>query len=178
MKPIGTGIACVLVSLALAACSSDRGAQGDYFTKSATNKWLIEHQLQQQIDQAVIAEHTLYPHHFEQGTSQLNELGLRDLALLADHLRAGAGRLNIRQSAAGQELYDARLQTVRDVLIASGVDESRLELADAQAGGPGLPSEHVVVVLGAETERPAYPYQTYDEGDYVTTTTTTEGGAQ
>ena len=50
-----------------------------------------------EVENAIITQHTLYPYHFVTDGEELNELGQRDLMVLARHFKEHPGVLNIRQ---------------------------------------------------------------------------------
>ena len=49
------------------------------------------------VENAIITQHTLYPYHFGVDAGELNELGQRDLMVLARHFKDHPGILNIRR---------------------------------------------------------------------------------
>lgn len=99
------------------------------------------------VENAIITQHTLYPYHFVPNGEELNELGQRDLQVLAHHFRDRAGGLSVRRGETAAELYEARITHVIGVLKDSGVDTSRIQVSDAMPGGSGMPSERVVTIL-------------------------------
>lgn len=99
------------------------------------------------IQNAIITEHTMYPYHFVKNTTELNELGQRDLAVLISHLAQYGGYLNIRRQDASEDLYKGRVDVVRESLQEAGVDMKRINILDGMPGGSGMPSEKVLVIL-------------------------------
>ena len=99
------------------------------------------------VDNAIIAQHTLYPYHFVANGEELNELGLRDLSVLARHFAEREGTLNIRRGEIAPELYEARVTFVIEELKKAGVDTGRMGIADGMPGGSGMPSEQVVTIM-------------------------------
>jgi hypothetical protein len=99
-----------------------------------------------QIQNAIISEHTLYPHHFVKNGAQLNELGERDLAVLSGNFAMNGGHLNVRKLDASDKLYQARVSVVRQKLEDNGIDTNRLSISDGMPGGSGMPSEKVLII--------------------------------
>ncbi|MFC1761634.1 hypothetical protein ACFL6U_06080 [Planctomycetota bacterium] len=99
------------------------------------------------VENAIIAQHTLYPYHFEPDGAKLNELGLSDLKVLTRHFREHSGTLNIRRGETNHEIYEARLLYVIDKLRTAGIEKERVEILDGMPGGSGMASEQVVKVL-------------------------------
>jgi hypothetical protein len=152
-----------LISLALvmgaAACSTvglpyGNGPLQAPEERTAANRAMVQSYQQEQIANAIIAQRTIFSYHFMAHTAQLNDLGRRDLGILADHYRVAtkdaAGYLSLRQQDASDELYQARVNTVVTYLADRNVDTARVELGDTLAGGQGLASERVVRILTDE----------------------------
>jgi len=103
------------------------------------------------LNNAIIAQHTIYPYHFAGGSAELNDLGHRDLQVLSDHfLRSRgemAGELNVRRGDASDLLYEARVKVVLASLTAAGVPGGMVAVKDGLPGGSGMPSELVIKML-------------------------------
>jgi hypothetical protein len=101
----------------------------------------------QSVDAAVIREHTLYPYHFVVNSANLNELGWRDVELLASHYQSNPGPLNVRKGATPDDLYKARVRAVVNAMTRSGVKMDRIKVADGMPGGDGISSDEVVLIM-------------------------------
>lgn len=100
------------------------------------------------VENAILAQHTLYPYHFVADGAALNELGQRDFAVLARHFAEYPGLLNIRQGdGVSAEMYKARVAYVTSRLKQAGVESGRVNVSDGMPGGPGIRSEKVVTIL-------------------------------
>lgn len=87
-----------------------------------TNAWLIRTYNGQQVENAVTRQHTIWSHHFVEGTTALTPRGERDLGILRDHYtRHGGGILTVRQGEADDELYETRLAVLNSWLTSRGV---------------------------------------------------------
>jgi hypothetical protein len=104
------------------------------------------------VENAIVAQHTLYPYHFAADGEELNELGHRDLSVLARHFAKHEGTLNLRRGETAPELYEARVTYVIEELKKAGVDTGRMGISDGMAGGAGMPSERVVTIMKKATE--------------------------
>lgn len=122
------------------------------------------------LERAIVAQSALYPCHFEYGGAELNELGRRDFAVLADHLRTHAGSLNIRRGDASAELYKARVDAVLAALQAAGVPKEQISVRDGLPVGAGLASVRVVEIL-------SHPLSLSGGGVSTTGTTTAASNA-
>ena len=109
--------------------------------------WIVTSANDQAVRDAIIRQSTMYPYHFINNSAELNWLGASDLAALVDHFHLYPGRLSIRRGSAPQPLYKARAAEVLDVLRAAGIDVDRITVVDLPAGGDGMPSEGVIVIL-------------------------------
>jgi hypothetical protein len=137
--------------LAAGGCNSP---QWPLERRATMNSWMVNDYHDEAIRNGVIADHTLYPHHFVAYGSRLNELGRRDLDILAQHYRANPGQLNVRRNGADGALYAARIEHVRAMLGDQGVDMARVEVADGPAGGEGVMSERVLIILEEKFDKP------------------------
>jgi hypothetical protein len=99
------------------------------------------------IQNAIVSQHTLFPYHFVTNGAELNELGRRDLAALTSHFIKYPGRLNIRRHNTNAELYEARINMVRERLMEAGIEMNRINISDDMPGGSGITSERVLVIL-------------------------------
>ncbi len=104
------------------------------------------------VENAIITQHTLYPYHFTPNAAELNELGQRDLAVLARHFAAHPGTLNIQGGNVSDDLYKARVAHVLSGLKAAGVDADRIGISAGMPGGSGMPAEQVVTFLQGNTD--------------------------
>ena len=85
------------------------------------------------VENAIITQHTLYPYHFGADAGELNELGQRDLMVLARHFKEHPGILNIRRGETAAQLYDARVAHVLSRLKDAGVETSRMSVVRRDA---------------------------------------------
>ena len=151
-------IPALLLGSLLAAAAGCRSPQEDMH--GIGSMWAGESLRAASLQQAIVTQATLFPYHFATGTARLNELGRRDVALLAAHFREHAGTLNVRRAGTAQSLYDERLTAVRQALSAAGVAPAQIALADAAAGGDGMDSGRVLHILTVEAATPSTTYAT------------------
>jgi hypothetical protein len=136
--------ALLCLALGAPACRSTYQPGGPIGTR---NMWAAKEIHQASLHQAILAQSTFYPYHFVAGASTLNELGWRDLQVLAEHFVAHGGTLSVRRGGAPDELYNERVKGVQDALAAAGVEAGRVTIVDAPPGGPGTTSERMLEVL-------------------------------
>lgn len=111
------------------------------------------------VENAIIAQHTLYPYHFVVDGEKLNDLGQRDFGVLARHFTEHPGLLNVRQGeGVSPELYKARVAYVTSRLKDAGIDPARVRISDGMPGGSGLPAEQVVTILRKPSENVSRSY--------------------
>ena len=151
---------CVLI------CGCQESTQPEPIDKSAVNSELINTFNDISMKNAIVAQHTLYPYHFIQNSGQLNELGQRDLSILAAHFKDYPGQLNIRRGSTEKDLYQARVSYVLEQLTQAGVDSKRVSVADGMPGGRGMSSEQVIAILESDekarfSRRSRYPDTQY-----------------
>ena len=116
------------------------------------------------LQNAIIRQHTLYPYHFVDNSDKLNDLGIRDFGILAKHFAENPGNLNINQGDASAELYYKRVVMISEQLKASGVDISRVQIADAMPGGDGITTERMLKVLEKAEKAPSSESDQYMSG--------------
>jgi len=116
------------------------------------------------IDNAILAQHTLFPYHFVNEGAALNELGRRDLVVLATHYKEHPGTLNVHRGDASAALYADRLAEVRQALTKAGVKEKRITIADGLPGGEGMASEQVLKILSREEKESSQSSYTMPSG--------------
>ena len=142
---------CGLATAVAGCCSSRPGyaPAGDQSLeqRNLANLYMVESPFSEAVANGIIAQHTIYPYHFTNGTAQLTELGKRDLRVLANHYKTSSGQLSIRRAGASKELYAARVQAVMNFLGDDGVDVKQVTVSNALPGGDGMESERVLSVL-------------------------------
>lgn len=99
------------------------------------------------LQRALVAQSTLFPYHFVPGSSELNELGRRDLLVLAYSLQEHSGSLVVRRGDASPELAEARVRSVIAALESAGVARDHVTIHDGLPGGDGLASARVLDIL-------------------------------
>jgi hypothetical protein len=150
MKKSFTLLPCVTSVLlgALASCTAPN-MNPDFGGRE--NSWAGDAIRNASLNNAIIAQHTIYPYHFAAGSADLNDLGQRDLKVLAEHFvkahGAMPGELNIRRGDASEALYDARVKVVLECLAADGIPGGAVAVKDGLPGGAGMPSERVIKIL-------------------------------
>jgi len=102
------------------------------------------------ISNAVIRQHTLFPYQFMPQSSDLNELGVRDLGILAAYFKDRPGTVNVRRGDASEDLYQGRVAAVRTALEQGGVEPERVVIREGLPGGDGIPGESVFAILESE----------------------------
>lgn len=127
----------------LAGCQSNTrySAEWDDQSRGDTNAWLLRTYFDTQTKNAVVRQHTLYGHHFVDNTDQLTPRGRRDVSILAEQFgRNGGGVLSLHRGDATPELYQRRVEYVRQRLAAAGADPSLVTIHDGTWAGEGTPS--------------------------------------
>lgn len=160
-KLLVIGTAAALAGLVLLAgcekplCHCNAQTQPVTYEPQTVDPWLVEASSQLSVEKAVVRQHTLFPYQFVEYGAALNELGRRDLDILIRHYKQYPGPLNIRQGEAPDQLYQARVATVRDAMQCAGVNVQQVNVADGPVGGDGLAGDHVLVILKTPHETSA-----------------------
>ena len=141
-------IHCCILYPALLGCASH---EQEHDVRSSLDVALVNMYMIESVDQAVVRQHTVYPHHFHQRSAELNELGWRDVNVLARSYRHNAGRINIRQDKASDQLYVARVAAVLEALVERGVSRGQIVFADDLPDGDGLSSDDVILIYHGDS---------------------------
>jgi hypothetical protein len=136
---------CGLFTVACHSREVDRSQKE--FDRAAVQSYLDDQRVA-----GVVAEHTIWPHYFLPNSADFSELGQHNLALLASFYRDNPGPLAVRRGDESADLYAARVAAVHQALVDGGVEAPRIEITDAPAGGPGMPSSKVVQILDRRRE--------------------------
>jgi len=146
---VKTTILVILFYVLLSGCNENKVQNPD---KSLINAQLIQTYNDMALENAIIAQHTLYPYHFIQNGAGLNELGKRDLGILINHFVTSPGFLNIRKSDTPSDLYASRVEFVYQQLQKAGLNTDKINITDEMPGGSGIASETILVILEKEDE--------------------------
>ena len=151
-----------LVLLCILLCSCGKTTHSERINESKMNAGLITAFNDTAMENALIAQHTLYSYHFVNNSAQLNELGRRDLSILAKHFKDYPGELNVSRDGASEILYQERITYVIGQLKKDGIDLSKLVISDGMPGGSGMPASDVLQIKEAdqkarEARRKSYP---------------------
>ena len=157
-----------LVVLCVVLCGCNGDARPEPVDEGKMNAALINSFNDTAMENAIIAQHTLYPYHFVNDSDQLNDLGKRDLSILTRHLKDNPGPLNVSSDGSSDKLYKARVAYVGAQLKKNGVDLSKVVISDGLPGGSGMPSSDVAQIMEADRkarndQRETYP-QVRNEG--------------
>jgi hypothetical protein len=137
---------CLFFTMFVASCEEMDTAQKG-LDEHTVNAKLINTYNNMAIENAILAQHTLYPYHFIQNSEELNDLGFRDFGILAGHFLENPGTLNVRQDlSVSDELYERRIENVNEMLVEAGVDTDRIEIEDGMPGGSGAVSERAILI--------------------------------
>ena len=139
----------VLAALTLTAVLAGCDHKDPYVNENARlmDQAMMDTVRMQPIDQAVIAQRTLYPYHFVAGNDTLEGIGRHDLRIIVDHYRDQGVPLNVNRGEASEQIYDARVRTVAKFIADCGVPDNRIQIVQGRPGGPGLPGAWVVKIL-------------------------------
>ncbi len=142
---------CILgLTLAVSGCAEEPLQESS--DTHELNSWLVRTVNDTSVQNAIIRQHTLFPYHFIDYGKNLNDLGNHDLAVLVKHYQENPGPLNIRQGRTPRELYEARVESVMQIMTEAGLDIDRVSIGDGPAGGDGMDGEQVLVIMQRQNE--------------------------
>jgi hypothetical protein len=139
------------LSLAMAAAVGCQSASRDEAEPSlaelheaTTNQQIVQMSLHDQIRNATEIEGTIYPHYFKTNGTDLNPIGAEQFESLTATGRCRPLALNVPRGAASEQLYDGRLEGLRQRLEAAGFTSDQVTFLDKLPGGEGMSTEQVV----------------------------------
>ena len=150
MKFQKTVLVMSLVCAILFSGCQEQQADTNTLDESQVNRKIVDTYSDLMIQNAVIAQHTLYPYHFVNNSAMLNNLGERDLAVLIQHFQENPGQIAVQQGKTDKLLYQSRAQTVYEKLLAGGVPDSKIKIVSEMPGGDGIQSNAVIEILATE----------------------------
>lgn len=154
MKTTVTFIAiCLACGLLNSGCQQNQ-VQETGLDRDMVNKKMLEAYSDMAIQNAIIAQHTLYPYHFVNNSTDLNNVGKRDLGVLIQHFQKNPGKLIVQRGAEEEALYQARLQAVSKTLIEAGIAKDKIYIADGMPGGDGMSSAMAIEILEKSKDAP------------------------
>ncbi|MCE5228585.1 hypothetical protein LLG95_03185 [bacterium] len=103
--------------------------------------------IDEQAAQAIQRQRAIYPFYFITGTAELNDLGRRDLIVLADIQRQSPGVVHVYRDREAPGLHAARLRAIREFFENEGVPVGRVRFDEGWPGGDGEGAEAVVHTL-------------------------------
>ena len=141
------GVVIEMILCCILFCGCNETAKEKDIDKSLINAELVNALNDTAMRNAIISQHTIFPYHFAENSDKLNELGGRDLSVLAGHFKDNPGPLNVRRNNTTEELYQARVNFVLNRLKQAAVETSRISVSDGMPGGDGMPSEKVLNIM-------------------------------
>ena len=118
------------------------------------DKQFVREPFADQARAGVLRQRTLFEMHFRPGSGELTPLGRRDLGILAEAVEEDGGTISVRRGSAGDRLYKARVETVREGLLAAGIDAKRIRIDDGPPGGEGLPTTEAIMIRAKIRDQP------------------------
>ena len=168
MRAIRISLGLAVLAAAAGGCSNHYGNAPMQDDRGSYNQWAIESSNDGAVRNAIIAQHTLYPYHFVEFSGQLNELGARDVQVLARHYARYPGELSLRRGSEPDQVYQQRIKSVTDALAAGGVAPGSIKIGDRLPGGDGADSSRVILIMN----RADQPSNTTTTGQKPTAMTT------
>ena len=152
-------VTSLICSVFLVGCQEEQ-VNPNAVDSSEVNRKVVDTYSDLAIQNAIIAQHTLYPYHFVNNSAQLNALGDRDLSVLIQHFQENPGQINIPQGGTESLLYQSRAQTVYEKLLAGGIPDDKIRIAGGMPGGQGIQSNAMIEIL--ETDKTTDMSQGFD----------------
>ncbi len=101
-------------------------------------------------DNALLADMTVCDYHFIPHRALLSTTGLERVRRLALLMQAYGGEIRFNSDLTDEALLTARVQTVRDLLAAQGVDTTREVIRRDLPGGEGMNADEAILIKKQE----------------------------
>ena len=141
--------AAAAVAAAGGGCRSNDNRDEDVdvsANQTEQNRLLVRLALAENVYNGIAAERAVYPDDFEAGSAQLNRLGEQRVEMLIDASRDSTQPIAVIRGGAGDALYAARVDAVRQELIDGGLPSDAIEIAkDTHVGGRGQSSDRALI---------------------------------
>lgn len=118
------------------------------------DKRYVREPFEDQARAGVVRQRALFEMHFRPGSAELTPLGRRDLGILADAVGEDGGSISVRRGSVGERLYKARVETVREGLLAAGIDARRIRIDDGSPGGEGVSTSEAILIRAKIRDQP------------------------
>ncbi len=157
--------------LLLAACSNTATDQStdalpfDDELASEVDRLLVVEIQDRQRASAVVTARSVSVHQFRPNSSVLTSVGRQNVQSLAPLFDERPCNIVVRRGDASDELYAARVETIRLALIEVGVPTDRILLADGVTSGDGISSNRARLILQRESEASAGSGSSGGSGD-------------
>ena len=151
MKCKKTMIVVCLFSIIIGVGCQKEQVDTNTLDTSQVNRKVVDTYFDLAIQNAIVAQHTLYPYHFVNNGAQLNDLGQRDLSVLIEHFQDNPGQLTLQQGGTESLLYQSRAQTVYETMLAGGIPDGKIRITDGMPGGEGMASNSIIEILETES---------------------------
>jgi hypothetical protein len=168
MKAMTTTRFLLAAALAIASvalgCGSSSGpkqprVEAQEADMAANNRLLVRMALAENVYNGLAAERAVYPKDFRGGTAMLNELGSRRVEMLIDACSGASGRVTVVRGEEPDDVYDARVATVRKHLADAGLSLEKVAVVKGGAvGGGGFSSDRATLtyykMISSEAAKP------------------------
>lgn len=155
----GVVIPMFAAAVLLAGCKA-KEAQSSFVVDDsrALHEAIVKSYWVEHTEDAIVRGSAVYPYHFEQNSSHLNELGAYELGVLARYGHDHSLNVHVARGNVSEALYQARVNTVHDALVDGGADGSLLAINDTLPGGGGMNADRVRMNAERETAqmKPVY----------------------
>lgn len=113
-------------------------------------------------DNAMLEDMSVSGAHFVPHTAELNSLGVRRLNRYAEILKIYGGKLRYDGLDDPDEMAKQRIDRIRGMLTANGVEADKFEVVQAMSGGPGLRANEAIIARESTTAKVAAPQEKKD----------------
>ena len=104
-------------------------------------------------DNALLEDMSVSSVHFVPHTTELNSLGVRRLNRYVEILKIYGGTLRYDGLDDPDEMVKQRIERIKGMLVAGGVEADKCEVVQAMSGGPGLRADEAIAAREVTTAK-------------------------
>ncbi len=140
------GLSAMGAAALILACGQGCKSDADSADLVEHNDMLVGMAMSQNVYNGIAAERAVYPKDFLPGSASLNELGRRRVDNLLQAYNGTTASIGIIRGDESNDLYQARIATVRKELAAAGIDSKAITVdEDGRVGGSGVASDRAIL---------------------------------
>ena len=148
VRVLAVAAATAMLAVGAGCSSKKKQAPAEPMTEGEHNRQLVNMALQENIYNGIASERAVYPKDFNTGTANLNTLGRKRVDALLHASRGAKGKITIIRGDETDEIYTARVGTVRQEFASNGVNVEQINVVKGDhVEGGGISSGQAILIF-------------------------------